>query len=293
MEQRRRPQKGLPNFRYRNEEEELRDARSSVYRWWFEFLRLNKTYWLLCKTNGRTIDSNLARLWRAFGDVHEMEFDQWWLRHGCHVFAEQIDPPKVKLIEPDYANLKEPSKDRVLIEVPLILRKETVQKQLRRILASIDFERPRNVLATSTADYKIHPVAVRLNVLQKTHEVWCAHREMILKPQLAGDAEVQTAERGRCDLFELGKLLKLSPANARLSDDYDEQKRRQNRMRATVSRYIRRANQLILCVEYGSFPLFKTRLPSKDRRFTLTHLAAHKALEDEWWAMEFKTPTIT
>ena len=281
----RRPQKGFPRFRYKNEEDELRDARISVRRWWFEFLRLSKTYWLLSRTYGRTFDPTLLRVWDAFGDIYSVSFDEWWRRRGCHVFEEQIDPPRVKMIKPDLSDLREPSKDRALLEVPLILRKETVMKQIRKMLATVDFARPRNVLETSNSSFPINPVAYRLHVLEKTHQVWSAHRELILKPKRAAGLN-PSAEQERCDLFQLGKMLNLSPANALLSDDYDELKRRQNRMRATVSRYLRRANQLISCVTYGRFPAFYMYQPNTEGYYSPRHLARHKALEEAWWSLD-------
>lgn len=285
MLERRRPQKGFPRFRYKNEEDELRDARVSVRRWWFEFLRLSKTYWLLTRTYGRTFDPTLMRVSDVFGDIYRVSFDEWWCRTGCRVFEEQIDPPRVKMIKPDLSNLREPSRDRVLLEVPLILRKETVMKQIRKMLSTVDFERPRNILETSNSNFPINPVAYRLHVLEKTHQVWCAHRELILKPMRAAGLS-PSAEQERCDLFQLGKMLNLSPANALLSDDYDEQKRRQNRMRATVSRYLRRANQLISCVTYGHFPMFRTYTPSVAEQFSRIHLIRHRALEESWWSLD-------
>jgi hypothetical protein len=285
MALRRPAQKGLSRFRFGSEEEELRAARVSVRRWWWEYLRLSKDYWLVSQTHGRTLDRALYEIWRRFGDVHTVTFDEWWLKTGSSLFREQTDPPKVTLIQSDLSNMKTPNDSRILIEVPLILRKATVQRQIGKLLASLDFERPRNVLETSTSDFRINPVAFRLNVLQKMHEVWCAHREEIVKPKLYKDS-VEGREHQRSDLFELGKKLDLSPANGLQHPDYDEDKKRKNRMRATVSRYIRRADQLIYQVEYGQFPMFKSPPAKIPPRFTDKQLAAHIELEQQWWAMD-------
>lgn len=284
----RAPQKGLPHFRYRNEEEELLAARGSVRRWWWEYLRLSKDYWLVSQTYGRTLDNDLQKTWRRFGDVHNTTFDQWWLKTGSRLFGEQIAPPRVVLINSDLSNMKTPHESRMLIEVPLVLRKGTVQRQISKLLANADFERPRNVLQTSTSEYPIHAVAFRLGILQKMHVVWCTHRELILKPKLAFD-DMNANEKRRFDLFQLGKKLGLSPSNALpVKNDHAETQRRQNRMRATVSRYIRRANQLIYQVEYGRFPRFVSPPENRPPRFTDNQRKAHIELERQWWAMDLR-----
>jgi len=86
------PQKGLPRFRYRSLEAELADARVSVRRWWWEYLRLSKDYWLVCQTSRsrlrpETTDEGLANIYKKFGNVHDYTFDQWWLERGSRVFT--------------------------------------------------------------------------------------------------------------------------------------------------------------------------------------------------------------
>lgn len=283
------PQKGLARFRFRRVEDELKAARVSVRRWWWEYLRLSKDYWLVSQTYGRTMDRDLYDLWRKFGDVHNTSFDDWWVKTGSRIFREQTEPPKVLLIDKDLSNLRRDGDDRVLIEVPLVLRKETVQRQLRKILASIDFDRPRNVLETSTSEFPINPVAFRLQVLAKMHEVWCAHRNLVVRPAIAQDNDgAVKREYERADLFELGKRLNLSPANAQMIDNYDEWKRRQNRMRATVSRYLRRANMLIYNVERGRFPMFKPIHKKGTLRFNERQRKSHVELEKQWWEMDLR-----
>lgn len=260
-------------------------------------MRLSKDYWLVSQTYGRTLDKELAAIWRKFGDVHNTTFDQWWIKTGAGLFREQTDPPRVVLINSELSNMKTPHESRILIEVPLVLRKETVQRQIRKLLANVDFERPRNVLQTSTSEFPINPVAYRLGVLQKMHEVWCAHRELIVKPKLA-HFELGAVEKRRFDLFQLGKRLNLSPANALRHDDHDEWKRRQNRMRATVGRYIRRANELIRHAEHGRFPMFdakpqKTTPMRVSPRFTDNQRKAHAELERQWWKMDLSARLIT
>jgi hypothetical protein len=56
----------------------------SPYYWWFMFLRLNADYKATCKAKGR---GKCAELYKDFGDVHKMNFKQWWI-DKAHLFAE-------------------------------------------------------------------------------------------------------------------------------------------------------------------------------------------------------------
>ena len=55
-------------------------------------------------------------------------------------------------------------------------------------------------------------------------------------------------------------------------------------MRASVSRFLRRAEQLISYVEYGKFPVFINH-EKPEQRFTSRQLEQHKELEAEWWSL--------
>ena len=64
----------------------------------------------------------------------------------------------------------------------------------------------------------------------------------------------------------------------------EEIRKKQNVMRASVSRFLKRADQLVANVEYGKFPVFKEiKLP--ERRFTDRQRQAHIELEKEWWSL--------
>ena len=72
-----------------------------------------------------------------------------------------------------------------------------------------------------------------------------------------------------------------------LNDNYDigGLGARQNRMRASVSRFMRRAEQLIGNVEYGKFPVFFNH-EKPELRFTARQLETHTELEAEWWSLK-------
>lgn len=293
------PQKGLRHFRYTTAGAELADARESVRRWWWEYLRLSKDYWLVCKTSQasgviETTDAVLRRIYIKFGNVHDCTFDRWWPARGSKVFREQIDPPRVKEVQMSEGHYQVPvNRDKLILEVPISLSRATIQKQISKILKNYEERRPNNRLMLSKSDFPINPVRYRLHTLQVMHEIYCLHRELITKPvalrSIAGTPdqrkEWQQKYEQRADLFRIGEVLNISPSNMLVTGDITNDRAKKNRMRATVSRFLRRADQLISNVEQGKFPVFTTAARPA-RRFTKRQLASHLELEPEWWSLD-------
>ena len=132
--------KGASRLRFRSPEDSLPEVRHGIHRWWWEFLRLSKDYWLLCQTSQRrrpeTQDREFARVYRAFGDVYSMSFDDWWLDRGSWVFREREAFPKVAQLPRD---IKDRIRQRLLsdhiwVDIPLKLSRRTIQRQLGKIL---------------------------------------------------------------------------------------------------------------------------------------------------------------
>lgn len=283
-------QKGLGQLYFRTIEEELENARTSVRRWWWEYLRLSKDYWLICQTssslnNPRVADEKMRWLYRKFGDIYSVDFDTWYTRTGSRIFREQEDLPKVIEIERDFSNLRETRDGRLLIDIPLSLSQSTINRQINRLLKKHDDERLSNKLEMSKSQFPINPVRFRLHTLQKMHEVWCLHRELIEKPVALGEARDKYSTKG--DLFRIGKVLRLSPSNEMLAEDVKLNHKRLNIMRATVSRYLNRANLLINNVEQGTFPVFKKI--EKKEIFTSKQRESHENLEKLWWDLDLSS----
>jgi hypothetical protein len=109
-------------------------------RWWWEYLRLSKDYWLVCQTSERgavkTDDQQLRRVYRGFGDIYSCTFDEWWLERGYRLFTEQEKFPKVVEVQrrPSERKRQVPAEDKIWVEVPLKLSRRTIQKQLGKLL---------------------------------------------------------------------------------------------------------------------------------------------------------------
>lgn len=287
MRQIRGVQKGIGRLRSRTIEEELSYARTSVRRWWWEYLRLSKDYWLICQTsssanNPRTIDDGMRWLYRRFGDIYSMDFDTWYEKKGSYLFREQVELPKVIEVADDLSNLAEERDGKLLVEIPLSMSQASINRQINRILKKHIDERPTNKLETSKSEFPINPVLYRLPNLQKMHEIWCVHREVIAKPVALEQAKDKYSTKG--DLYRIGVALRLSPSNEGMAEDVELHHQRLNRMRATVSRYIGKAKILIGNVELGKYPVFKKVLPID--RFSKKQRESHAELEKLWWDLD-------
>ncbi len=284
--------KGHSRVRFRNAKDSLDVVKEGVHRWWWEFLRLSKDYWLVCQTShnriAQTKDRDLAKVFRAFGNIHECTFEQWWEDRGTWVFREQERFPKVQEVARSIRDRTSsmPQPDQTWVSIPLKLSRRTIQRQIGKILDAYEDQRLNNRLEMSTSKFKLNPVQFRLHTLRKMHEVHSLHRELIAKPAaLKVFKRSQEFER-RADLFRIGSLLRVSPSNESLRGDTEEIFKRQNRMRASVSRLLKRTELLIANVENGVFPSFKPVVSDGKSRFTSAQLEMHKELEEQWWTLD-------
>ncbi len=89
---------------------DLTQFTSSIYYYWWEFLRLNTDYIACCDKNGLYNDDDpshlhLRELYRDFGDVRDREegetdeeqFKLWWIERGWLLFVEPIASKYVKI----------------------------------------------------------------------------------------------------------------------------------------------------------------------------------------------------
>lgn len=286
-----RIQKGIGRLKSKSIEEELEKAKTSVRRWWWEYLRLSKDYWLICQTtssrlNPRTTDELMINLYRQFGDIYKMDFDTWYIETGSRIFMEQVALPEVEEIKDDLSNLMELRDGRLLLDIPLSMTQRSINKQINRILKAHQNERPKNVLEVSKSQFPINPIKFRLFALQRTHEVLCLHRELIEKPIALGKANDKYSTNA--DLFKIGKALKLSPSNEILTEESDVRHQRINRMRATVGRYLTKGKLLLGNVERGIFPSYKP-IKTKRELFSKRQKESHAELELLWWDLDLSS----
>jgi hypothetical protein len=145
--------------------EEIRKARSSWYALWYKALQISEEYKQCCRLRGK---GRLKDLYEDFGDVIETRFETWWQRNGRYIFSERRAIPKVESYTSrrdldDIGHLRE----KIVLEVPLTIRKSTVVRQINKILKEAYEGRvivPRN---QSTAKRKLTKSKIRKETVKQ------------------------------------------------------------------------------------------------------------------------------
>ena len=242
--------KGMRRFRYRRDDLLLNDAQRSPYYWWWAYLRLSKDYWWACQRNGILVeDQRLRSMYRDFGKVYEMTFEDWWDRRGVRLFREQVALPAVRQLSHANMELSRPLGMHLLLEIPLNMTEKTIISQVRRL---IRLHPDREVERVSTAKRSLAKlIGIKQDVIETAHSVWQLHYE---------SRDGRTVERigqaqGAKSLYQIGKELRLvRTCMPQPTDDKEKAAKRINGMKVAVSRMLARANNLIDNAAVGTFP---------------------------------------
>ena len=126
--------KGMRQLRYKRQDDMLRDAQRSPYYWWWAFLRLSKDYWWVCHRRGAVGDSRLKAMYRDFGNVYELTFDEWFLKRGKNLLREELALPAVRKLSPTNLELSHPLGRHLILEIPLNMTEKSIISQVRNQL---------------------------------------------------------------------------------------------------------------------------------------------------------------
>lgn len=129
----------------------------SVYYWWWEYLRRNDDYKICCEKGGQ---GELAQLYADFGDVHSLDFKQWWTENnrGGILFTEEAAKETLReLTTEEAASLATWNRnDLMLVLVPLSQPKRHLTKRFTTLLKHRHTgARGKRMLANTTAMYKL------------------------------------------------------------------------------------------------------------------------------------------
>jgi hypothetical protein len=220
--------------------DELRQARNSWYALWYRSLKLSEEYKNCCRNNGK---GRLKHLYGDFGDVVDMRFEQWWHHIGRYLFAERKVIPKVK-VHRHRRDLDEVTnfRDKLVIEIPLNIRKSTVVRQINKLLKEAYTDREVIPREQSTARRKLSKSKLRKETITKILDVY---ELRIRKPELT---LWQLGERAGIELdlqarSTAGELMTLQQEKVRMG--------------IAVSRYLKQARNLIWNATEGTFPSIK------------------------------------
>lgn len=222
--------------------EEIRLARESPAYWWFQCLRASDEYRYCCEHDGK---GQLAETYSKFGNVFDYpHFDIWWRKVGRYLFIQQQPLKKVKAINEEAFRRSDVEGDKLILEVPLTLRKQTAMRQIGLLLKKAYENRVVDIQKSSTAQIKFEKSKIRMTTIE----------------QLLNIAKLRN-RYPRLTLNELGIKagikLDLFARITNVGDMDDEEYVEARRMTIAVSRYLKQARHLIDNATHGIFPSIK------------------------------------
>lgn len=124
----------------------------SPYYWWFMFLRLNADYKATCEAGGV---GKCADLYKDLGDVHSMNFKQWWT-DKAYLFAEPKKGYRMK-VATDITEIAPFDDAEVLnLVVPLTWSQRSLKKAFSQLVLKLVEKGKRGVsVEASEAQYRI------------------------------------------------------------------------------------------------------------------------------------------
>jgi hypothetical protein len=220
-------------------EKEIEAAKNSYYYWWFMFLRESDEY-RRAETGSKK--EPYASLFRDFGRIRNNSFEYWWQSRGRDVFSEPVAIPKVREMENMELASDEMPDDFLYIEIPLKIRKQTILRQINKLLDTKHGGRELNLLNVSKARRKLYAKQrIRITTFEPIMNVWTARKKSPDK-----------------SWWQIGSDLKLNRAyEASERDDENDIKHKQRMMTLIVQRLYRKAQALIKFAALGDFPRFK------------------------------------
>jgi hypothetical protein len=225
-------------------------------------------------------------MFRDFGKVYEMTFEQWWKKRGIRLFNEQVGLPAVKQINPNDLQLSRELEMHLLLEIPLNLTERTLISQVRALIRQ---HPARGVDRQSSATRKLAKLkGLRQDVIESAYAVWRVHHQSRDGRQVERVGQA----KGTKSLYQIGKELRLvKSCMPAATDDQIRSAKRVNGMKVAVSRMLARANNMIENAAVGSFPSvqpIKTPIawrPVQQQRM-------NEALEAQLWRPLFNSQDI-
>jgi len=237
--------KGIPGFTISDDDLMIKAAEASIYRCWWDFMRLSPVFWYARITGKSIVDAEVARAYELAGDLTLPSFAMWWQRHGRYVFEEAYRPADARVIDLEQLGGHAFYQQSALIEIPLTVTRKKILRDVRRILDQLDHRlNALSVIGNSQAKLKLKSKKFNLNTIE--NEYWVLIYR-ILHPTLP--------------LWKLGDRLQLSPTNdvrGRLPSDVAEHYARGYgpfaRLQSLTGRNLYKARFARHHVERGSFP---------------------------------------
>lgn len=211
-----------------------RSWKSSVYYWWWAYLKRNTQYLECCEAGGK---GKLSALYQDFGDVRDDDFKKWWSEgdRGAKLFAESPEE-SVRLIK--VGELVTSEEGRLTIVFPLSLPKRFLEKRFKEMLKEEHLgERGKQLARKSELKYRItgQPNVPSLEKGLKAYDLRKANPKM--------------------PLWEIGNAVPnlLRTQKIKAGEDREVLLNKKREMTIAVNRYLKRVNQYIQKTSLGKF----------------------------------------
>lgn len=217
--------------------------KNSIYYLWFEYLRRNEDYKATCENGGK---GKCANLFMDFGDIYSEDFKTWWQTddHGAILFAE---PPKRSIEVITESNVLSKLDEKTLVlSIPLNLPSAFLVKRYREILKKYHAgERGIKALSSSKSNalYPTTTDRIAINFLEVALKVWDERKANPKKPLWLLAQDLNLSMMNHVPIGKNGKI----PRGGHVANQ-------KNRLAATASRYLRKANAAIVNIARGRFP---------------------------------------
>lgn len=238
--------KGLNKYSFDTIEQELTYAWNSIYRYWWSALRCSRDYWWVCQEQGKSLDPDLNRVFKAFGDVHSRTFSDWWRYSARDNFKEEIDPPIVTRIysAQQLEGFQFDDEDWMLFKVPQGIKEAKLIEDFSKLLKN---RRNRRNTITPTAAFPINKHRnLQLDVYEKTFSIWLAVEQ-------SGDLKRIKTQDG-LNFYDLGVKFNVNSQQVITDPEDPNKQKKRNAMKVAVHRVLAKADSLIANAEIGIFP---------------------------------------
>ena len=237
-------------------------------------MRLSPVFWY-ADTTGRlpSNDSSVFDTYKAVAGISQQrQFSTWWRNAGAALFEEAHEPNKLREVSFEVGTDIELYEDSLVIEVPLNVRRETLIRQFKRLLADKHEGRALNIAATTTAQLKLHTKRYQLHAIENQYWV-LVYR--LLYPNVP--------------MWCIGDRLQIAPSHRVRGIQRDAYvggeragKKRFDNLNSLTGRYLYKARYMLHNAERGSFPCADK--PPSD---------VDASVFPQRWATDFKSSTAT
>ena len=199
-------------------------------------MRLSPVFWFASQTGHTPVQPQTAETFKRIGNL-DQNFVVWWRETGRYLFAEAKRPAKVERLELETLQEHSFREDALILEIPMSIRKETILKQVKKLLAEVHEGRNLNLAATSTAKLRLHTKRYRLRTLEIEYFVLLYKT---LYPEIA--------------IWQIGDRLRIAPQLRVRGVERGANERMFANMNSLAGRYLYKARFTLANVEQGIFP---------------------------------------